>query len=114
MTHGEAEALLGFRISPGWTFHEIHRGGELAAFVMQQGREVHAWRSPKFAGRWGTRGDIERLLGPILAQHGEVLTKVRADNQAAHRFVSRLGFERTAEIDGVAHYRAVRCNHARL
>ncbi len=114
MTQDEAERLLCFKVEPGWTFVPIRRAGELAGFVMQQGPEVHVHRLPAFTGRWFTRQDVERVLLPILKTHGEVTTKVRADNLTGQKFVTRLGFVRVGEGPGVHLFRATRLNHARL
>lgn len=114
MNQAQAERLLGFSIEPGWTFATIERGGELAAFVMHKGSEVHVHTVAGFAGRWLTRQDVERVLLPILKTYGEVTTKVSADNLTGQRFVERLGFVRVGEAPGVHLFRATRFNHARL
>lgn len=114
MTQQEAERLLGFSVGDGWTFTAVNRGGELAGFVMQRGAEVHAYRLPSFNGRWFTRQDVERVLLPILKTHGEVTTKVRADNTTGRKFVTRLGFVKVGDSSDVHIFRATRFNHARL
>lgn len=114
MTQPEAEALLGYQVTPGWTFHEIKRSGELAGFVMQKGSEVHVKRLPEFDGRWGTRQDVERVMGGVIAEHGKATTMVRKSNLIGHRFVQRIGFVPVLDDGSVIHYECERLKHARL
>lgn len=109
-----AEECLGFKLPEGWQVHTITRDGRQAGFALVKDNEVHAWREPTFTGRWGTRQDIERVIQPLLDQYGHVTTKVTAKNPVGNRFVTRLGFVKTHEQDGINHYRADRINHARL
>lgn len=114
MTKEEAETLLGFQITDGWIFHEVRRFGKLAGFIMQKDAEVHCYRCPEYAGRWGTRQTIESILKPVIDKYGHATTMVRKDNLQGHRFVQRLGFHATSETDKIVTYKAERLNHARL
>lgn len=114
MNKEEAEALLGFQITDGWTFHEIKRCGELAGFVMQKGPEIHCYRRPEFEGRWGTKHTITNIVQPVIDQYGYTTTMVRKDNLQGHRFVQRLGFHATGETEKTVTYKAERLNHARF
>ena len=106
--------MTGMKFTPGWNFHDIKRQGELAGFVMQKASEVHVFRLPQFGGRWFTRQDVERVMAPILKEHGSVTTKVRKTNKTGQAFCERIGFKPMAEDDYVIHYEAERFNHARL
>lgn len=111
MNRDQAESLLGFPLDDGWTLHEVRRG-KLAGFVLQKGSEVHAWRMPQFTGRWFTRGDVRRILLPILAEFGVLTTKVRQGNETGYRFVTRLGFVPVGSEGGNVLYEARSLNHA--
>lgn len=107
--------MLGLQSFPtGWEFLEVRRAGQLAGFFCFKGNEIHAYRHPEFSGKWLTRQDIERVAGPLIERFGCVVTSVRRDNHEGHRFVTRLGFQRTHEAGGLTHYRTERLNHARL
>lgn len=113
MRQPDAEALTGWVFTPGWEFTEIKRGGELAGFVMARGNEVHVYRLPAFDGRWFVRGDIERVLTPLIKEHGCVVTKVRASNRVGQRFCGRIGFVKTGADGDVITMKLERLNHAR-
>jgi hypothetical protein len=114
LTQAEAEALLGFRVTPGWVFHEIKRGGVLAGFVMQLGAELHVFRLPGFAGRWLMREEIDRILTATIAEHGKATTKTTKQNTTGQKFIQRLGFRQTADDGQILYYECERPRHARL
>jgi ribosomal protein S18 acetylase RimI-like enzyme len=109
MTQDEAERLLGFKVGEGWSFADVSRG---AGFVMVRGSEIHAWRHPEYAGRWMSRGEIRRVLQPLIDQFGAVTTTVRKTNTTGQRFVSRLGFEPVGECDLNILFEMTRLKHA--
>ena len=101
-------------IPDGWTEHPVYRDGQQVGFFCVLGNEIHCYRLESSKGCWLTRQDLERLTAPIFEQYGHLITKVRQSNAAGHRFVSRLGFEATADDDTNIYYRAERLHHARL
>jgi ribosomal protein S18 acetylase RimI-like enzyme len=109
MTQQEAEALLGFQVGPGWTFHALCRG---EAFVMVKGSEIHGFRLDQHKGRWLTRTVFRDLLEPLRRQYGFLTTKVRKDNRTGQRFVARIGFEPCGEDERCIYYVARSLKHA--
>jgi len=115
MTPELAAEMMGMRNFPeGWSFEEIRRNGQLAGWVSIKGAEVHCFRVDDFAGKWLTRQDVARILGPVMKKYGHVLTKVRRQNLCGHEFVKRLGFVPATDDGAHIHYRAERLKHARL
>lgn len=113
MNQAEAEALSGYQFTPGWEFHDIKREGQLSGFVMTKDNEVHVFRLPAFNGRWFVRGDIDRVLEPLVRQFGCVVTKVMNQNKAGRRFCKRIGFVETSVDGDVVNMKLERWNHAR-
>ena len=114
MTQQEAEQLLGYQLTPGWFFHAIRRGDELAGFVMQKGSELHVWRKPDFVGRWLMRGEIDRILTATIAEYGKATSKTKADNQTGQTFLKRMGFEEVSNNGQIIEFECKRPRHARL
>lgn len=114
MTQEDAEKLLGYRITPGWFFHEIRRGGEIAGFVMQKGPELHVWRKPDFVGRWLMRGEIDRILTDTISQYGKATSKTKADNKTGQKFLKRMGFVEVSDNGQIIEFECERPKHARL
>lgn len=113
MQQEEAEQLSGYKFSEGWTFHPIYKSDALSGFVMEKDSEIHVWRSPEFQGRWFTRGDIERVINPLIQKYGFVTTKVMKANRIGQRFVHRLGFFKVADKGDSIVFIAEKFNHAR-
>ncbi len=64
--------------------------GQVIGAVMKRQNEIHVGfcRRPKTSHR----GDLRRIMLPIIQQYGEVVTGVRADNQIGLALCKRLGF----------------------
>lgn len=106
--------VLGVDVPDGWEITPVYRRGEMAGFFCVQGNEIHAHRAEEYRGHWLTRQDLERLTRPLFAEYGVIRTKVRTENAEGHEFVSRLGFTKTGERDGLTYYKAERLRHARF
>lgn len=80
---------------------------------MAKVNEIHVYRLPEFEGKWFVRGDIERVISPLVEKFGCVYTKVRASNQTGQRFCKRIGFVGVG-VDGEnITMKLERLNHAR-
>lgn len=51
-----------------------------------------------------TRRTLREYLQPLLDRLGMLTTRVPVEDEVSRRFVERLGFEFTAEHDGMRHY----------
>lgn len=82
------------RVLAKWSLLPIKHDGKLAAVMMVHGNEIHVASDPVMRARWLSRRKIRGILGPLLARHGTLRTKVSDENEKGKAFVQRLGFER--------------------
>ena len=93
------EAAKGFVCAP------VEINGQLAGAVLIDGPMVHACILPEMFGRWVRKGQMRRVLGPIIEKYGFVLTSVKTGNTVGDSFVKRFGFEPYQEIEATTYYR---------
>lgn len=100
-------------IPDGWDETPVIRSGKQVGFFCTLNNEIHCYRLESAKGSWITRQDLERLTAPLFKQYGYITTKVRKSNAQGHKFVTRLGFEATADDGTNIYYTAKRLKHAR-
>ena len=83
--------------------HPVVHGGDVVGVVAIDGPEIHIAVLPGGRRVWASRSFIRQELGGVIARHGRAQTTVRASNVVGLNFCSRLGFRRTAQVDGVVH-----------
>lgn len=90
----------------GWDALPVHVDGALIGAVLRKGPELHACVQPVAFGRWFGRQHF-RLITKAIEEHGYAMTSTTTGNATGAAFVERLGFEKTAERDGLTIYKKV-------
>lgn len=91
------ELLAGWELVP-LVIDGVERGGAILA-----GTEIHFALAPEWRGRSFTTARVREFLTPLVDRLGFLTTRAPTD-AGRHRFLSRLGFERTWSASGVDHY----------
>ena len=102
------------RAPDGWVEQPIYKGGKKSGLFLIKGSEIHCFRLDSFAGKWLTRQDMEATAKPIFEKYGFLTTSVANKNDDGHKFVTRMGFEKTSMDDTTTYYKCERLNHARF
>jgi hypothetical protein len=77
-----------------WEIIPLMQNGKLIGGAMVKGNELHVGYAEKPAA--SIRGNIKKVVKPLLEKHGFVVTTVAKDNINGLNFCKRLGF---VEID---------------
>jgi hypothetical protein len=83
-----------------WDIVPYTRNGEVQAFAIIDGTEIHFSVLPAFRGKLIQRHRISEFLQPIFEHHGFLTTRTAVGQDAS--FIERLGFTKTwsdGEID---------------
>ena len=93
-----------------FTLIPILEGGKIIGAVMQNGNEIHVGFSQK--PKTSHRGDLRRIMKPLLEQYGEIKTGVRNDNQKGLAICKRLGFVENRRDEAGIHLICKEMRHA--
>ena len=72
-----------------WALSPIYVGKDLAAILLNKGREVHL---VKLGNHPFSRARLHAGLAPLIYTYGSVMTRVEIGDLASQAFVHRLGF----------------------
>jgi hypothetical protein len=79
-----------------WEVYPVNGGA-----VLINGEEIHACVIPEYFGRWLTKKTLRETLGKVLEKYGRAITRMASGNKAGAKFVSRLGFQKKEEKEGI-------------
>lgn len=86
-----------------WTMHPLVINGETRAIAAMSGSEIHFAIAPQWRHRTITRKRTREFLGPLFESCGFLTTRTEPDEKH-HRFLTRLGFEKTYHDGRFDHY----------
>lgn len=78
-----------------WEVIPYYRDGVDVAGGLIRGTEVHFIIDPLHRGRIFPRRLVDEFLAPLFNRQGYLTTRVKPDDAAAIKFVTRVGFART-------------------
>lgn len=87
----------------GWTMHPYTVDGEIRAIAAMSGSEIHFAIAPQWRHRTIARHRTRDFLAPLFDVHGFLTTRSEPDEKH-HRFLTRLGFDRTRDDGKYSHY----------
>ena len=96
------------RDTADWTLSPIYVRNELAAVLLNKGREVHLLKLGKHPF---SRSRLRAGLAPLLKTFGSVMTRVGADDVASQAFVRRIGFNFIGTDGADKFYRLEKLRH---
>lgn len=86
-----------------WEFKPYVQGGQVRAIAALSGFEIHFAIAPEFRHRVIARHRTREFLAPLLEDKGFLTTRTEPD-EGRHKFLTRLGFERTWNDGALDHY----------
>lgn len=86
-----------------WEFHPYERGGEIQAIAAMQGTEIHFAIAPNWRRILICRQRTREFLAPLIDRFGFLTTR-SISIDLNHRFLSRLGFNKTWDDGKCSHY----------
>lgn len=86
-----------------WEFHAYERGGEVQAIAALDGTEIHFAIAPDWRHKVIARRRTQEFLAPLMERRGFLTTRAEPI-ETNHRFLSRLGFEKTWNDGQFDHY----------
>ena len=86
-----------------WSMHPYMDGDEIRAIAAMSGSEIHFAVAPQWRHKIITRQRTRAFLAPLFDVNGFLTTRAEPDEKH-HRFLSRLGFERTWNDGRFDHY----------
>ena len=86
-----------------WTLHPYMVGDEVRALAAMSGAEIHFAIAPQWRHRTIARQRTRDFLAPLFEVHRFLTTRTEPDEKH-HRFLTRLGFERTWSDGKYDHY----------
>ena len=86
-----------------WEFKPYVQDGQVRAIAALSGFEIHFAIAPEFRHRVIARHRTREFLAPLLEDKGFLTTRTEPD-EGRHKFLTRIGFERTWNDGALDHY----------